>query len=329
MRRITDSPAQGNVPPDGDDPIHPDQHGGDLLPEDVPIDDGSNDLLDDDNQPGYNTGPDPDDEDDDQKYIIPDDHGPPPDDDLDMPGIQDSGETQEPSNPSTPFSDPNVPIEEIADPGQEPDQTSEPIRVQRKQRQISVDSTDALPKAKAKVIIKRPKVQLPGHVQPISVPSVKPVEDPQEDDYYDPQASSSNDPSIPLPTTPPTSFMPGDFSQPDQNPSTQGTPEMVPAQDNDEERTEPYEDDDTPVLTEEDISQLQEEDVDTEPYNSDHSHCVDVDGTVFVPIGPKLHVAPGCGSYDVSGCNQFGQYLAKNGKKQREHEKVPCSCRRS
>ena len=94
-RRVPDSPAQGNVPPDGDDPIHPDQHGGDLLPEDVPIEDDSNDPLDDDNQPDYNTGPDPDDEDD-QEYIIPHDHGPPPDDDLDMPGIQDSGETPEP-----------------------------------------------------------------------------------------------------------------------------------------------------------------------------------------------------------------------------------------
>ena len=79
-----------------------------------------------------------------------------------MQGIQDSGETQEPHIPSTPFSDPNVPIEEIADPGHDddpppgPDQTSEPIRVQRKQREISVDSTDALPKAKAKVIIKKP-----------------------------------------------------------------------------------------------------------------------------------------------------------------------------
>ena len=232
-RRVPDSPAQGNVPPDADDPIHPDQHGGDLLPEDVPIDDGSNDFLDDDNQPDFNTGPDPgddddDDDDDDQEYIIPDDQGPPPDDDLDMPGIQDSGETQEPSVPSTLFSNPDVPIEEIADPGQDddpppgPDKTSEPIRVQRKQQQISVDSADALPKAKAKVIVKKPKVKLPAHVQPISVPSVKPVEDPQE-------ASSSNDPSIPLPTTTLTSFMPGDFAQPDRNPSTQGTPEMVPA----------------------------------------------------------------------------------------------------
>ena len=73
------------MPPDGDDPILPGQHGGDLLPEDVPIEDDSSDPLDGDNQPDCNTGltgPDPDDEDD-QEYIIPADHGPPPDDDLD------------------------------------------------------------------------------------------------------------------------------------------------------------------------------------------------------------------------------------------------------
>ena len=52
-----------------------------------------------------------------------------------MPGIQDSGETPEPEIPSTPFSDPDTPIEQIADPGPDdppspgPDQTSEPIRV--------------------------------------------------------------------------------------------------------------------------------------------------------------------------------------------------------
>ena len=92
-----------------------------------------------------------------------------------------------------------MPIEEIADPGDddpspENDPTSEPIRVQRKQRQLSVDSTDALPKAKAKVISKRPKVQLPGHVQPIQVPK-KHEELLEEDDgpSHDPQASSSND----------------------------------------------------------------------------------------------------------------------------------------
>jgi hypothetical protein len=31
-----------------------------------------------------------------------------------MPGIQDSGETHDPSTPSTPFSNPDVPMEEIA-----------------------------------------------------------------------------------------------------------------------------------------------------------------------------------------------------------------------
>ena len=279
-----------------------------------------------DKQPDYNTGPDPDD-DDDQEYIIPDDYGPPPDDDLDMPGIQDSGETHQPSSPSTPFSNPDIPIEEIADPGQDddsppgPDPTSEPIRVQRKQRQISTDSTDALPKAKAKVIIKRPKVQLPGHVQPISVPTQKPHDEEDEGPSHDPTASSSHDNTIPLPTTTPTSFTPGDFAQPAQQHSSQGTPELVSSQ-NDDDETEPYETDDTPVLTEDDIAQLQEEDVDTEPYTSDHSHFVNVDGTVFVPLGPKIQAAPEFGSYDVTGFKRFEQYLAKNGKKQPKAESV-------
>ena len=45
------------------------------------------------------------------------------------------------------------------------------------------------------------------------------------------------------------------------------------------------------------------------PYNSDHSHFVDSDGTVFVPLGPKLNGAPDFGSYDVSGSNQFGNSI--------------------
>ena len=71
--------------------MHPDQHGGDLPPEGIPIGDEPDDPLDDANQPDYNTGPDPDDNDDDQEHITPDEYGPPPDHDLDMPGIQDSG----------------------------------------------------------------------------------------------------------------------------------------------------------------------------------------------------------------------------------------------
>ena len=55
---------------------------------------------------------------------------PPPDDDLDMPGIQDSGKTHQPSSPSTPFSNPDIPIEEIADPGQDDDSPQDLIRRQ-------------------------------------------------------------------------------------------------------------------------------------------------------------------------------------------------------
>ena len=51
-RRVTAAPpAHGNVPPDEDDPMHPDQHGGDLQPEDIPIGDEPDDPLDDDYQP--------------------------------------------------------------------------------------------------------------------------------------------------------------------------------------------------------------------------------------------------------------------------------------
>ena len=96
---------------------------------------------------------------------------------------------------------------------------------------------------------------------------------------------------------------------------------MEPAQD-DDDQTEPYDTDDTSVLTEEEMSQLQEEDVATESYNSDHFHFVGSNGTVFVPLGPKLNAAPDFGSYDVSGFNQFEQYLAKNGKKQPKAESV-------
>ena len=124
-----------------------------------------------------------------------------------------------------------------------------------------------------------------------------------------------------MPTTIPTSFTPGDFAQPAQQQSSQGTPELVSSQ-NDGDETEPYETDDTPVLTEEDIAQLQEEDVDTEPYTLDHSHFVDIDGTIFVPLTPKIHAAPDFGLYDVTGFKQFKQHLAKNGKKKPKAESV-------
>eukprot|EP00435_Cladocopium_sp_Y103_P009394 s2970_g2.t1 len=248
-------------------------------------------------------------------------------DDMGMPGVmRNPGETPNQGFTPQPFSNPDVPIEEIVtpdddDPSLGNDPTSEPIRAQRKRREFAVDSSDALPKAKAKVIIKRPKVQLQGHVQPIEVPV--PKDDCSEEDdvpSHDPQASSSNDPSIPLPTTTPTSFMPGEFAQQEPQQNSQGTEELISSHDDDQ--TQPYETDDTPVLTEEEIAQLQEEDVDTEPYQSDHSHFVDFDGTVFVPLVPKLNAAPDFGSCDVTGFKQFEQYLAKNGKKQPKAESV-------
>ena len=68
-RRVENPPSSSSTPPNGDDPIHPDQH-GDVPPNDDEIWSGNEpeDPLDDDNQPDYNTGPDPDD-DDDQEYI--------------------------------------------------------------------------------------------------------------------------------------------------------------------------------------------------------------------------------------------------------------------
>ena len=61
-RRVEDPPTQGSTPPNGDDPIHPDQH-GDVPPnndDEMLSGDEPEDPLDDDNQPDYNTGPDPD-----------------------------------------------------------------------------------------------------------------------------------------------------------------------------------------------------------------------------------------------------------------------------
>ena len=84
---------------------------------------------------------------------------------------------------------------------------------QRKQRQISTDSTDAF-KGKGKGDYQEAKVQLPGHVQPISSSYSETHEDEDEGPSHDPTASSSHDNTIPLPTTTPTSFTPGDFAQP-------------------------------------------------------------------------------------------------------------------
>ena len=47
---------------------------------------------------------------------------------------------------------------------------TEPERIEIKQRHVSHDSAEKPPKAKARVMTKKQKVQLPGHQNPIEVP---------------------------------------------------------------------------------------------------------------------------------------------------------------
>ena len=117
-----------------------------------------------------------------------------------------------PVQPQPQFDNPDETIEQVMQPvadehsGSEDPRLTEPIRFQMKQRHVSHDSDDKPPKAKAKVQIKKQKVQLPGHQQPIVPPTVKPPE--EDDDESHPAASCSHAPTIPLPTTTPHSFTP-------------------------------------------------------------------------------------------------------------------------
>ena len=124
---------------------------------------------------------------------------------------------------------------------------------------------------------------------------------------------------IPLPTTTPTSFVPGDHAQPAQQQSSQGTPALISSQDGDE--TEPYETDDTPVLTEEEIVSASGRCGHWTLHIRPFSFCRHW-WYCFFPLGPKSQAAPDLGSYDVTGFNQFEQYLARNGKKQPKAESV-------
>ena len=188
---------------------------------------------------------------------------------------------------------------------------NEPIRLQMKQRHVSHDSDEKPPKAKAKVQVKKQKVQLPGHQQAIVPPPVKPPA--FEDEDVNPTASSSQD--IPLPTTTPHSFTPSpavpedtaDYDTPESG--SQETIQYHDPEDETEER----------VLNEEEIEHLQSEDSEsTRQYDSEF---VQFDGDYFVLIGHKS-AAPDFQSYDVKGFQKFCQYLAKNGKKTPKSEAV-------
>ena len=122
-------------------------------------------------------------------------------------------EVQFPTAQPSPFSNPDETIEAVMQPVPDNDSSSEephitePERIEIKQRHVSHDFDEKPPKAKARVQTKKQKAQLPGHQNPIEVPTVKPPID-DEDDVPNPTAASSNDPTIPLPTTTPHSFTP-------------------------------------------------------------------------------------------------------------------------
>ena len=216
------------------------------------------------------------------------------------------------------FDNPDGTIEQVIQPVADESSSSderpltEPIRLQMKQRHISHDSDEKPPRAKAKVQIKKQKVQLPGHQVPVMPPMMKPP----EHEESDPQASSS---AIPLPTTTPHSFTPSpalpsnnaeqnaDFDTPQS-----GSQETVQYHDPEDETEEP-------VLNEEEIEHLQSED--SESTKNYESEFVQSDGDYFVLLGHKS-AAPDFQSYDVKGFQKFCQYLAKNGKKTPKSEAV-------
>ena len=313
IRRTTVGPPVNNevVPPhppvgaDGNDPIHPDDHGP--PPEDdvnMPPD-GANDSGEQDDS----------DFDMDDPHVNPPPGGQPPFPPQPPPSMPPSTpEVQFPTAQPSPFSNPDETIEAVMQPvpddsSSEEPHITEPERIEIKQRQVSHDSDEKPPKAKARVMTKKQKVQLPGHQNPIEVPTVKPPND-DEDDVLNPTAASSNEPTIPLPTTTPHSFTP---AQPEDE-EEYNTPQ--PSQD-----TIPYQDVETeePIITEDEVEHLHSNGSDdTQPYDSEF---VQFEGDYFVNLGHNS-AAPDFKSYDINGFRQFCQYLAKNGKRTPKAESV-------
>ena len=303
----------GQIPPhapvevDGHDPIHPDDHGPPVHEDiDFPNED-VNDSGEQDDDEGMNDPP-ADQPSGGQPPMFP--PYPPPS----YPPV-----VNVPVQPQSQFDNPDETIEQVMQPVADEDSSSddrtlnEPIRLQMKQRHVSHDSDDKPPKAKAKVQVKKQKVQLPGHQHAIVPPPVKPPKFEDEDEK--PSASSSHDQDVPLPTTTPHSFTPSpavpedtaDYDTPES-----GSQETVQYHDPEDETEEP-------VLNEEEIEHLQSEDSEsTRQYDSEF---VQFDGDYFVLLGHKS-AAPDFQSYDVKGFQKFCQYLAKNGKKTPKSEAV-------
>ena len=313
IRRTTVGPPVNNevVPPhppvgaDGNDPIHPDDHGP--PPED------------DVNMPP--NGADGSGEQDDSDYDMDDPHvnpppgGQPPFPPQPPPSMPPSTpEVQFPTAQPSPFSNPDETIEAVMQPlpddsSSEEPHITEPERIEIKQRQVSHDSDEKPPKAKARVMTKKQKVQLPGHQNPIEVPTVKPPND-DEDDVPNPTAASSNDPTIPLPTTTPHSFTPAQPEDEEEYNTPQSSQDTIPYQDVETEE---------PIITEDEVEHLHSNGSDdTQPYDSEF---VQFEGDYFVNLGHNS-AAPDFKSYDINGFRQFCQYLAKNGKKTPKAESV-------
>ena len=313
IRRTTVGPPVNNevVPPhppvgaDGNDPIHPDDHGP--PPEDdvnMPPD-GANDSGEQDDS----------DFDMDDPHVNPPPGGQPPFPPQPPPSMPPSTpEVQFPTAQPSPFSNPDETIEAVMQPvpddsSSEEPHITEPERIEIKQRHVSHDSDEKPPKAKARVMTKKQKVQLPGHQNPIEVPTVKPPND-DEDEVPNPTAASSNDPTIPLPTTTPHSFTPAQPEDEEEYNTPQSSQDTIPYQDVETEE---------PIITEDEVEHLNSNGSDdTQPYDSEF---VQFEGDYFVNLGHNS-AAPDFKSYDINGFRQFCQYLAKNGKKTPKAESV-------
>ena len=314
IRRTTVGPPVNNevVPPhppvgaDGNDPIHPDDHGPPPPEDDVNMPpDGANDSGEQDDS----------DFDMDDPHVNPPPGGQPPFPPQPPPSMPPSTpEVQFPTAQPSPFSNPDETIEAVMQPvpddsSSEEPHITEPERIEIKQRQVSHDSDEKPPKAKARVMTKKQKVQLPGHQNPIEVPTVKPPND-DEDDVPNPTAASSNDPTIPLPTTTPHSFTPAQPEDEEEYNTPQSSQDTIPYQDVETEE---------PIITEDEVEHLHSNGSDdTQPYDSEF---VQFEGDYFVNLGHNS-AAPDFKSYDINGFRQFCQYLAKNGKKTPKAESV-------
>ena len=299
----------GQIPPHapvevhGHDPIHPDDHGPPVHDDVEFPNEDVDDSLEQDDDYGMNDPP-----------TDPPSGGQPPTFPP-YPPPSNLPVVNVPVQPQPQFDNPDETIRQVMQPVADEDSSSEdrtltePIRLKMKQRHVSHDSDDKPPKANAKIQMKKQKVQLPGHQQAIVPPTVKPPA--FEDEESNPTASSSNDPTVPLPTTTTHSFTPSPAVPEDT--ADYDTPQSTIQYHDPEDETE------EPVLNEEEIEHLQSED--SESTRQYELEFVQFDGDYFVLLGHKS-AAPDFQSYDVKGFQKFCQYLAKNGKKTPKSEAV-------